>query len=456
MNKKNESFIDIKGILQYTTCNVKKAVLVFVVGALLGMGFGFVSNRVYSLQGASDQKAIETAKEALSDSRVSEINDVYSSYKSLVKQRDYLIKYLNNSIYLNLNTNTAKSNTIVYSIEGNHRMNALVAAYINGLKNDDLINAMKKVFNKKIDPAFLSELVSVSSGENISSNNTNVYLDTKSSSKSIVITVYANNADQCKKISSCVKQEFNNYTTKLKKTFGDFSIKTSQDTLKPVSASEIQTARSTYNDKISSISTAIPTISYYLNDDQKTYLSALIDSNARVNENKETKTVKVLNHSKVTLFAIIGGILLFIIYFIIETIKYVLGHKLHTEREFTNYFGINIIETAQCNNSTDFNVAVEEVLYLSKKDKSKIGLLSSIDHYGYINDLYKSIKEKTANCEVVSTSPTTKEEFDQLLEIDSVILFEELGTSNIEDIKKTLRYYELKGINVLGAVLLKK
>ena len=63
------------------------------------MGFGFVSNRVYSLQGASDQKAIETAKEALSDSRVSEINDVYSSYKSLVKQRDYLIKYLNNSIF---------------------------------------------------------------------------------------------------------------------------------------------------------------------------------------------------------------------------------------------------------------------------------------------------------------------------------------------------------------------
>lgn len=456
MNKKNESFIDIKGILEYATCNVKKAVLVFVIGALLGMGFGFVSNRVYSLQGAKDQKAIETAKEILSDSRISEINDVYGSYKSLVKQRDYLEKYLNNSIYLNLNTNTAKSNTLVYSIEGNHRMNALVAAYVNGLKNDDLINAMRKVMNKNIDSTFLSELVSISSGENVSSNNTNVYLDTKSSSKSIVITVYAKNLEQCKKISSCVKQEFNNYTTKLKKSFGDFSVRASQDTLKSVSSSDIQTARSGYNDKISSISTAITNLTYYLNDDQKTYLNALIDSNAKLDGNKKTKTVKVLNHSKVTTFAIIGGILLFIIYFIIETIKYVLGHKLHTEREFTNYFGINVIETAQCNNSTDFNVVLEEVLYLSKKNRSKIGLLSSIDHNGYLNDLYKSIKEKTPNCEIVSASPTTKEEFDQLLEIDSVILFEELGTSNIDDIKKTLRYYELKGINVLGAILLKK
>ena len=134
MNKKNESYIDIKGILEYATCNVKKAVLVFVVGALLGMGFGFVSNRVYSLQEHLIRRLLKQLKRLLVIRGVSEINDVYSSYKSLVKQRDYLIKYLNNSIYLNLNTNTAKSNTIVYSIEGNHRMNALVAAYINGLK----------------------------------------------------------------------------------------------------------------------------------------------------------------------------------------------------------------------------------------------------------------------------------------------------------------------------------
>lgn len=454
MNKKNESFIDIKGILEYATCNVKKAVLVFVIGALLGMGFGFVSNRVYSLQGTTTQKAVEAAKENLSDSRIAEINGIYSSYKSLIKQRNYLQNYLNNSIYLNLNEVTAKSNTIVYSIEGNHRMNALVAAYIKGLKNDELFNSIKKVLNKDIDSAFLSELVSVSSGENISSNNTSVYLDTKSTSKSIVITVYANNSDQCKKISNCVKQEFNNYTIKLKKSFGSFSTRASQDTLEPVASSEIENARKDYDDKLSSISTSITNLTYYLSDDQKSYLNALIDSDAKLNE--KAKTIKVLNPSKVTTFAIVGGILLLIIYFIIETIKYILGNKLHTEREFTNYFGINVIETAQCNNSTDFNVAIEEVLYLSKKDQSKIGLLSSIDHYGYMNDLYKSIKEKTTNCEIVSASPTTKEEFDQLLEIDSVILFEELGTSNIDDIKKTLRYYELKGINVLGAILLKK
>lgn len=451
-NNKIERAFDIKGLFKVIFKNIKFLIIIVVVGAIAGIGVSFSTNNVYITQNTAlsgNQATLNAAKENLSTQRIKEVESTYTSYVSLTKQKTYLQKFIKNSIYLNLDETSAKSNTVVYSISGNTNVTAIISAYKSLIKNNALFSEIKKIDGLNVDSAYLSELINIKSND---SDSTQVVID-NSNNRGFTLVIYGRNDTQCKELTKCVKNEIDKNTKKFKNSFGNYTLRNSGDTYEPVVSTDISKSRMDYDDKLSSVNQAITNSIYNLSEDQKTYFNALIDTNAGIPSNEKIKTR--LNLTGIIKNSMASIIVLFIVYFVFMVIKYISGNKIHTQNEFTKTFNLDIITNIKSSSTIDFNVAVEEIAYLSKKlNGKKIGLLSSLQDNDLEVKIYNQLKNLGVKCEIVSSSPSTKDEFASLLDIENVVLFETLNCSNFHDVEKMLRYYELKEINVVGTVLI--
>ena len=451
-NQKIERAYDFRGLFTYAFRNTIVVIIIVIIGIALGAGFSFASNQVVKTEKtvvSSNKQTVKDAKESLSDARVTEVESTYEMYRSLLKQKNHLKKIEKNSVFLNLDESTAKSNTIVYSIDGNSKLSSIAEGYKQMLKNDDLYSQIKKIKGLNVDQAYLQDLVSVRTTD---MSVTVVEENTKS--KFVTVSIQAGNDQQCKQLSKCVKVEMNEITTKLKKSFDTFNIHNSGDTYAPISSDAINNKRLDYDNTINALNQAITNSLANLSTDERTYFDVLVDTNAGVQTKAKVK--KTVKYGNIIKFAILGAILLLFIYLIIMAIKYYFDNKIHTKNEFLKTFKIDVITDIKDNNNIDLNVAVEEISFLSKKNTNKkIGLLSTVENNPSMDAILKQLNANNVNCVKVSAAPSKKEEFDTLLKVDEVVLIEKLNQSNFHDVEKALRYYELKNINIVGAILIK-
>lgn len=455
MNK--ERYYDPKEMFKYAFFSIKTIVISVIIGALLGVGFCFASNKAKVADQPKVQESeatLQSAKEELSDNKIADTEATYKTYKSLENQENNLQNYMEKSVYLNLDESTAESNTIVFSVSGNSKSSAIVSSYAFLVKNNDLFKNINNTLKTNIGIAYLSELVNVNEGV----GNSSIVVNTENThDESFIVTIVGKNSQQCKGITQCVKKRINQVTPHLKKSFGNFNVSNSGDTYGPVAISDITSKRKDYNDKLNYIESTMVTLINGLDDNQRNYFNALIDNNASTLDKSNKTTLKThLNYSALIIAAVGGAIMLLFVLVIFRIVKYILDKKVHNEKEFVSYFGLNVIAVAEENKKIDENIITEEINFISKKDNNeKIGLLSSLIDNNFENTIYQRLKNDNVNCEIIPSVPESKDDFDKLLTVGKAVIFEKIGSSNVNNVEKMLHYYELKNIQIIGAVLIK-
>lgn len=442
----DKRMIDFKGFRFFLFKRIKRMIILVIIGVLMGGGISFVAGNSLQPESKSEQE-INKVKETLSVARQNEVEKAYSSYKSLNKQKNDIRDYLANSIFLNLNESKAKMNSVVFSINGSAKAKAITVSYQKLLKNDKLYQQINKALKINVKSSYLSELVYIYDGNE---NKSTVNIQNNEHSDSFVINIYGNSNKECELIYNCVANRVNVLTDELKKSFGNFELHRSNETYEPINPSEINSARSNYNQQLSDIDSVILNMRNNLNQDQQTYFDALVDNsimNVKRGIGSKLKWMFV--------FAIGGGLGLFVLYLFYLIFVYISDGKIHTVNEFSESFGINIISDIDKRNEFDWNIAVEEICFIFKKQKiEKIGLVSTTQEE-VITKLCDSLNEENISCVKLSSTPKDKKDFEKLLTTKDIIIVEKLFESNFDEIAKILKYYELKGINVIGSILIK-
>lgn len=457
MEQKNEKVLDIEGISKYVFANLKGLIIFIVIGALIGLSICIGTNKLYvsNVSNTYDSKALVDAREDLSEVRIKETEQAYKSYKSLTAQKDSIQSYMKNSILLNLSESSGIANTIVYTISNNNDADSIVTAYTQIVKSNFLFDEIKKKTGMNTSSTYLSELIEITDASLISNNSTKVDLTSKSRSQSFVVTVYGKNEKQCQIISSCVKKQINNCVSKLVNSYGKFNLKYTSDTYGPIINTNISNIKMDYESKLTTVLNSLTNLTNSLSVDEQTYFNALID-NGNLKTQKSTNIRKSINFTSIIVYGLGVAFLFFILYLVYRTIRYMTDHKIHTEKEFISYFGIDVIATVNEGNKFDENVALEEINFLSKKlNNADIGLLSSLKDNKFEDELEIQLSKNNVHCIKMSATPETKEEFDKILNVNKVIIVEKLYKSTVNDLEKMLRYYELKGINILGAIIIR-
>lgn len=447
MNKNSKRQINMKCYTQWVKRRKTILVCIAVFGLILGSAFSIITGKAKAKTVEQvHEAAVAETRAALGTTEVTKVDNVFTTYQELSVQLNKLRQQSKKSIYINLDPNDSKGTELVYLINNNKKINAIGTAINALVVDDDLCNQINSKLSKKISPEYLKELVNVTLDV---SNTNDVKVETgteEDTAKTLVINIYAQNDKQLKVITNAVKAKINKLTQNLSKVYGSFSCKLGAETSQTITSNTINTSRVSESTSLSTITSAMSSLTNTLTVNQKAYFDAL----ATAKQDKIVRTKQGNSITLIALYAIAFAVIFIIITLFVVMIKYLKAPQLLNEKELEQMFGATLI--GQINNEKDADHVMHELAYLLNNSAEKIGIVSSNGE----KDIIDLIDYFSKNVDItkLKMQPESEEDYQKLVGIKKIVIIEKINSSSIDSIEKMLEYYNHKGIEACGSIVI--
>lgn len=438
--------IKMKDLWKYI-CSFKRKILIFfIIGVILGGTYAFVGKKAYIDPNASSQAELAAAKGTLNTTQIQNTEATADSYTKLENQRKEIQKYIDQSIYLNLDESTSTSNTLVYTISETKKTTAVIRAIDAMLVNDSFCTSINRTLKTNYSKASLYQLVRLNY-DNSNDANISIDLEKSTDSKTYEISVYAANPNQINQISNIVKARVTKICNQLKNSYGLFKNQYVGSSIAAVNADQISNDKLNYVNKISTITSTMSSLMNNLGSNERTYFDALI----KQEKNKATNSKKSFSKSIVVKYAILGAVIFSILMMCIVIYKYLSSDELRDASEMELAFDIPVVSTIHDINQLDLTIA--EINYMIKQKNKKVAIITSNENNEDIKSVLKDLSKEFI---VLSQLPKGKKDMETIEQIDSIVLLEKNHFSSLNDIYKGVNYYKNHGIEAIGAIVIDK
>ena len=451
MNTLTKRHINFKKMTNFISKKKKSIIIVFIVGILIGAVFSVASKKAIVMNTENSALAeVQTAKKSLSSSEASYVDSAYNTYTKLVKKKNQYDDYEENSILLNLNTETSAGVELTYYISGNKKATNIKNNYKASLVNDNLAKTISSKFSDKPKITYVKELIDFKSEEN-SSDNT-VILENNSSnndaSETMTISIWARNSSELKIMEDAVKARINQLKTKYEATYGDFNLKLADESSDRITDTELSNFQNKVDSDLSTTVNLITSVQNSLSETERNYFNVLVAAGKSAQSNsKPASTVSV---KLVATYGIGIGLIILILYVIVLIVRYLMSNRLHYALEMEHLYGINLI--TEMNKNHDFENVKKEFEYFMNHEDGVIGITSSSD-----SDEVKEVLRKLSDLDhvvLLAAEPKADEDFEKLNKGSGIVLIEKDEESDVRKINEIIDYYKKKNIQVKGSIVI--
>lgn len=445
MNKEFVRVIKVRDLLRNILNYKKKIIILMVVGAIIGGGYAFASKKVYSDPSQAEQAELVAAKSTLNSTQRKNTEETADSYLKLENQRSEIQKYIDQSVYLNLNESTSASNVLVFNISGTKKAQSIISAIDAMLVDNSLCASINKALKTNYSNAVIYQLVRLNYNND---NDTNISVDVEKSSdngKTFEIDIYAENQNQLSQISTLVKAKVNSIMSQIKKNYGSFTGQFVGSSLTSVSADQISNDKLNYVNKISTITSTMTSLMNNLGSNERTYFDVLVKQESKKSSNKKVFDAKALV-KYIILFALLFAVL--VIFYALY--KYLTSRELRDANELERAFNLPLLSSV--NDIDNLDLTKAELDYSLKRKDEHIAIVSSNK-----NEIVSKVEKVLAkDFTVLPAKPAHAEDFTKLSSINAIVLLEQVYSSDLDAINELIKYYSQRGIQVIGAIVINK
>lgn len=437
--------IDLKYFMISLKRKGRQMLIVLLVGLVLGGVFSVVSGAAKrKAANAATQKAVTETKGALGTVEATQVENIFSTYKALTNQFNSVKDYTNNSVKLNLDPKTSVGEEVVYLVNKNKKISAVSTAISALVVDDDLCNQINAKLSTKLDSSFIKELISVTIDNSNDDKQMTGSTDDQEFARSLIINIYAQNDEQRKVFTSCVKAKVASVAKNLQKTYGTFDCKLAADTQSKITEADLNKLKSDASTNLSSITSAITSLTSTLSVNQKTYFDALVTAD------QTTATVAPSGYRVTVIgtYAIGFAILFLILYLGVFTLRYLLSKKIHYGKELEQMFGAKLLADIQDEDS--LQIAIQELNYLVNNTREQYALVSTTSSEK-INELIKKLADAT-QLDILPARPQSNKDYEKMSKVQKLVIVEENEISSIDEIENCVKYYNDKFIEIAAAI----
>lgn len=426
--------IDLIDLLLAILKKWKLLVIVALIFALLGTGFGFIkANKVKTPTTKADLEKLEATmtKEEISDvksaaSIIGEYRVMYNSQKA----------YNENSIYQKLDPFDIKTATLKYYVDNDYKISypvisetnnliPIVQTYVSVLSKDAIYERMSSEVDSKITPLYFSEMVSVDT-ENLQGEGL------------FVVTVMADTNERLEKMVAIVKDELRGSTESIVETYGAHTLTLAFETIKSDSNSAVYDQQQLNIQKLTTITKAISDTEATFSGDQLSYLKGLIHEELQ----EKVSVVK---------FTVIGALFGFLIVACVVIFRYFISGTVKTSKEIESTYGIEVLGTiGKKKDETDI-INTKLGIWANKKGVKDLCLVIDGDFADEIKG--KVIVDDVNIVEVVNVE-NNSESLKKMAKSSAIVLVEKLNVSKTKDVLFISNYTKQYEIPIVGAVTL--
>lgn len=413
----------------------KKLLIVFVI--LLTMVFGITGYKKganTATPSNTQLTKIQNYKKTITDydETISELN---YSIELVQKQIDQLQDYVDNSIYMKLDSQNISASSTQFAILNTSNTGNVLSSYTYFVNEGNLLNDLSKEYGIS-DSKYLKELITCSAGSNI-----------------INITVYHYQNGQNQKLMDYIENCINKQAAEISKTQGEFTIQklSSSDYIKAdVNVANIQ------NNNTNNL---------------KNFLSNKVDlENKRISqesnksiyiENNESKIIGLIDinpFKEGIKFAILGSVFSILLIWCIFSINFILGNYLKSKEDLLS---VNLPVIGTFNQKKEYfphldRVVLDIQLWVDQYKLSRV-FISALSEDQLAREVVQEYKEKIGQLGIgVDTGHHLNNDANEIRNMVNAkysIVIVQVGKTAYSQISEQIAVSEKFGVKILGYVV---
>ena len=448
--------IDLKKMLYNVLKKWKTIIVLMIIFAVL-------SNLIYIYKNKMLDSTLEdNYQKALTDKEIDEVNYAHESYELYEAQYNQKNQYLNESEKMKLQYNNVNNYTLQYRVEKsdvNGVVDAIISAYVSGIKNDELFKIVENKTNNRIQSKYVSELI------NVWKNNSSVNIEKDLDIDVININVIAGNKEDCDNIVDCVKKRIDEIYNDTKVIYVNYSI---VPVLEDYSINVDLNLRDEQNELKASINTLkknMISVTKSFTDKQLEYY------NFKYKDNDKSDAFISIK------FIVLGLGIGFVMAALFLALKYIWSYKLKSSNDLKMGWNIELINSVLIDekhnvlsklmwSNDNIKTYEEQVNYLSMEIKMLIkddnryknllitGTADTIESKKLIKSIKDNISFENINIVTCQSIIDSAQSLTLLDSVDGVIFVEEIMQSSYNNIDKEIQLCRRLDKQIIGAVVI--
>lgn len=494
-----EKTIRIKDLVEYILKRWRLLLICMIIFVVLLDGYSCLKS-YQSISEAKNQNENEEDfsqyEDKLSEREILEVKNAVESYQMYEQSYADYKEYNSNSIKMQLNANAVSTQRMIYQITSNQKDVVNISdAFVGLIPSDDVGNEILKETGWDIDVSYVKELISVTNThlDTVAIGEQNVTdivenSDAEDMSVLITVTILADNQSDCGTMKNFVEEEIGTVTSQLQEQFGQFSIKKISDTYGVEANKDLLREQQNSVNEMNNCNNSMQTLENNLSDDQKSYFSALVDQQAKVETNEgeaevsqtEIPRMQYINIKYIVVGAVIG-VILFCVYAVCRFLldsrllssNYVLDNlksevlmvcsndeKKNKKVNIIDKWIENLFNRKDTVHSRDKKLRILCANIQIAKDKNnlkRIHIASSLANKevnGLILDISKYLDEKNLEFSVGESIVSNIESLENLALADGVVFIEQLNQTLVSEMNQELSLCKKYDVKNLGFVLI--
>lgn len=415
----------------------RKKMMLFIV-ILFTVIFGIVGYKK-SMSTTTPSKAqedkIQYYKKTIAeyDESISELNH---SIEMTQKQIDQQQDYVDNSIYMKLDSQNISASSTQFAILNTNNTGNILTSFTYFINEGNLLDDLSKDFDIK-DSKYLKELIMYSSGSNI-----------------LNITVYHNEEGQNQRLMGFIEDYINKQASVIAKTQGEFEIKKiSSSDFKKVDINVANVQNGNMNNLKSFINNKVDLVNKRISIESNK--SSYVDKN----ETKINDLVHINPYKQGIKFAITGSVFGILLLWCIFSIKFILGNYIKSKEDLlsANLPVISTYSSKKGHQPLLERFILDMQLWVEQYELSRI-FISVLSDDNLARDVAQEYSEKISQLGIsvdkgYDVNYNAMELRDMINAKYSIVIVQ-TGKTSYSQISEQMAVCEKFGIRILGYVVL--
>lgn len=327
LDMKNERLLRITDLIEYVLKRWRLLLICMIIFGILLNGFSCLRSyqSMTALKNQDETKEDLLQYEAnLSEKEILEVRNSVDSYRIYKQSYTDYLDYNTNSIKMQLDANAVSTQKMIYQITSN-QIDAINISevFAEVIPNDDTCQKILEKVDWNVDIPYVKELITVTNmNAGFTSDSgqvtTNIVENSLTDNMSILVTVniIAENKDDCAVIRDAIEEEVNSLINNLQDQFGKFDVKKISDLYGVKADDDLRQDQQNLVTSINNVNNSMQTLENNLTEDQKSYFSALIDEDVKLEESGNESSsdidslqIQYINIKYIIVGAVLGAIL---------------------------------------------------------------------------------------------------------------------------------------------------
>ncbi len=452
-------------------------ILCALLGAVLFGGLSYYQsyNKIVAYNETIEDSAdvaiisIEEIEEKLTDIQIVNVESAVN-YELLYSQ---LKDYYDSSVLMGIDPNCVPTVQLVFFVNSNDKEIAYAATEVycqllNG-------NEISKEITEEIDGLILqdvNELVSV-----IYNQDGQEY-----DQQTVVVEINHNEKEIAEDIADVIIDYITDKNSQLLTEVGEHNVMLLSDSYSEVYNRDLYNKQKTIKNELISYEAAIANLKSTFTDIEMDYYNLLLgeESESDESDNDDKERITEVQISKKML--VLGCIILVFLYVVVIFVKFIFSDKMRNKEELVDFYNIsflgylnvptkkkkllgfidNKIKGLKKKVALEFDESLDIIvknikLSLEKNNIKSYAIVSSCMNQG-IKDIYEHVVSLLGDDNVICLGDVLYDpmEIDKMHNVDSVILFEEIGVSDHNGISQVIDMLKRNNIKMLGTVIVDK